>query len=184
MEDRDRVKKREGTFCLKRWYKNMKRKRRYRRRDDSDRGLRPCRRSHNTIFTTHAIWFFTTLSGWLHQVFFFWMVGKGLCITTGTKNEKQNFSKREETFFFAHEKILAQNTQKNTIFLFFFLFGENFWKNREEKQNSWWHMRIDWRRGEFKKYVRFLSWSTTKEKRKKRFKKRSKETVKKRRFFL
>ena len=26
--------------------------------------------THNTIFTTHEIWFFTTLSGCLHQVFF------------------------------------------------------------------------------------------------------------------
>ena len=56
----------------------------------NDRGLRPIRSSHNTIFTTHAIWFFTTLSGW---VFFFSMVGTSLCITTGTKNETYFFRK-------------------------------------------------------------------------------------------
>ena len=46
-----------------------KEKRRQWRWDDVDRGLRPCRSPHNTIFTTHAIWFFTTLSGWFHQGF-------------------------------------------------------------------------------------------------------------------
>ena len=58
-------KKRERKIWQKRCYKKWM----WWRRDDVDRGLRPCRSPHNTIFTTHAIWFFTTLSGWLHQVF-------------------------------------------------------------------------------------------------------------------
>ena len=49
--------------------KDVTKKRMWWRRDDVGRGLRPCRSPHNTIFTTHAIWFFTTLSGWFHQVF-------------------------------------------------------------------------------------------------------------------
>ena len=42
--------------------KKVKEKRMQWRRDDIDRGLRPSRRSHNTILAKHAIWFFTKLS--------------------------------------------------------------------------------------------------------------------------
>ena len=45
--------------------------------DDIDRGLRSSRSSHNTNFTTHAIWLFTRLSGGFNQAFFsFSMVTK------------------------------------------------------------------------------------------------------------
>ena len=47
-----------------------KEKRRQWRRDDIDRGSRPCRSPHNTIFTAHAIWFFTTFSRGLKLPFF------------------------------------------------------------------------------------------------------------------
>ena len=67
----------------------MERKRCYKkrmwwRRDDFWWGLRPCGSSHKTCLTEHAVWFFTTLSGWFHQVFFLWVVGKSFRIKTGT----------------------------------------------------------------------------------------------------
>ena len=49
----------------------------------------------------------------------------------GQRMKTQFFSKREETFFIAHEKVLAQDFQK-TLFLRFF-WGK---KAKEEKQNS------------------------------------------------
>ena len=71
---REEVKKRKGFF-QKRCYNGLKEKRTWWRWDDIDRGLRPNRSSHNTIFTAHAIWFFTTLSGGFNQAFFFFLKG-------------------------------------------------------------------------------------------------------------
>ena len=59
---REKVKKRKGIFS-KRCYKQFKEKRTWWRWDDIDQGLRPNRSSHNTVFTAHAIWLFTKLSG-------------------------------------------------------------------------------------------------------------------------
>ena len=82
---KDKVKKRKGTIFQKRCLVNLWKKRRWWRWDDIDRGSRSSRSPHNTIFTTHAIWFFTRLSGGRNLAFFlFWMMGKSLCMTTKT----------------------------------------------------------------------------------------------------
>ena len=121
----------------------------------NDRGLRPIRSSHNTIFTTHAIWFFTTLSGWLDQVFFFlFHGGKSLCITTGTKNENI-FSEKERKLLLQRKGFSARHPKEHFFSVWKFLE-----KTKEEKQKQ------------LMTHENWL-WSTTKEKRKKRFKKQS-----------
>ena len=88
------------------------------------------------------------------------------------------FSKREKTFLHTKRFQLKIKAEKTFLVCFFkkkkerlikrtfFLIFCDFCKN-EEEENSWWNMRIDWRRGRVRKYIRFFFlWSTTKEKNK------------------
>ena len=113
--------------------------------------------------------------------FFFWLVGKGLCITMGTKNENIFFSKREETFF-AHEKVSAQDTQRNTkFFLFFDFFEKKKLKRSNKTANDTWELTEE---EESQIICRFFCVKHCKgKKRKKRFKKQSYQNMYRGKFF-